>query len=90
MAPIQFSFIKKIKIGYLEHLMPPTPTPDNISFLPYTPTPFKIDIIYVLSIGLLLLLLLLLLLSLLLFRNKNEVGFSKVIFTNRLFTPNDS
>ena len=86
MAPIQFSFIKKIKIGYLEHVIPPTPTPDNISFLPYTPTSLKIDIIYVLSIGLLLLLLLLLLL----FRNKNEVGFSKVIFTNRLFTPNDS
>ena len=38
MAQIQFSLIKKIKIGYPEHsLTPPPPTSDNISFLTYPP-----------------------------------------------------
>ena len=30
---------KKIKIGSQEHLLPPPPTSDNISFLPYPNTP---------------------------------------------------
>ena len=38
MAQIQFSFRKK-KIGRPEHLLPPPPTSDNISFLPYPPPP---------------------------------------------------
>ena len=36
MAKIQFSLIKKIKIGRPEHLLtPPLPTFDNILFLSY-------------------------------------------------------
>ena len=40
-AQIQFSLIKKIKIGHPEHWLPPFPSPssDNISFLPYRQTP---------------------------------------------------
>ena len=40
MAEIQFSLIKKIKIGRPKHsLTPHPPTSDNISFLPYHPPP---------------------------------------------------
>ena len=40
MAQIQFSLIKKIKIGRPEHsLTPHPPTSDNISFLPSPPPP---------------------------------------------------
>ena len=42
MAQIQFSLIKKIKIGRPEHLLTPSPhspTSDNISVLPYHPLP---------------------------------------------------
>ena len=37
---------KKIKIGRRKHSLTP-PTPNNISFLPYTPTPLKVDVICV-------------------------------------------
>ena len=51
MAQIQFSLIKKIKIGHPEHSLTPHPsTSDNISFLPYPPpplSPLKVDVICV-------------------------------------------
>ena len=43
MAQIQFSLIKKIKIGRPEHSL----TYDNISFFPYPLPPLKLDIICV-------------------------------------------
>ena len=48
MAQIQFSLIKKAKIGRPEHSVAPhPPTSDNISFLPYPPPHLKVDVIYV-------------------------------------------
>ena len=50
MAQIQFSLIKKIKIGRLEHsLTPHPPTSNNISFLPCTLLPLtpKVEVICV-------------------------------------------
>ena len=48
MAQIQFFLIKTIKIGRPEHSLIPNPlTYDNISFVPYPPSPLKVDIISV-------------------------------------------
>ena len=46
-AQIQFYLIKK-RIGRPEHSLTPHPsTPNDISFLPYPPTPLKVDVICV-------------------------------------------
>ena len=48
MVQIQFSLIKKVKIGRSEHLLiPQTSTSDNISFLLYPPSPLKVNVICV-------------------------------------------
>ena len=55
MAQIQFSLMKKIKIGQPEHsLIPYPPMSDNISFLSYPPNPLKVDVICVTPYGALL------------------------------------
>ena len=46
--PNPIFFNKKMKIGRPEHsLTPHPPTSDNISFLPYPPTPLKGDVVCV-------------------------------------------
>ena len=50
MAQIQFSLMKKIKIGRPEYLLTPhPPTSDNISFLPF-PFPPNVDVVCVSSL----------------------------------------
>ena len=47
-AQVQFSLIKKDEEWTSSTLAnPPSPTSDNISFLPYPPTPLKVNVIYV-------------------------------------------
>ena len=49
MAQIQFSLMKKKKKDWTSRTLtnPPPPTSNNILFLPYLPTPLKVDVICV-------------------------------------------
>ena len=48
MTQIQFSSIKKLRLD-VQNTCYPLPMSDNISFLPYTPTLLKVDVILCVS-----------------------------------------